>query len=244
MLTKKGSTRANVQFLLAATLIVTVTRLIVESIENNFTIPATIRIDWQQIPDLDRQQMNDCLLDQDKDKDTDKNKSENAKTEPGAKPEPEIEPKIDPEKKSVDNKFNKREKQTTFGKAKVDFKKLFKSNSTNKPILVFYTDKNSTLCKRMERLSLYNPRVRELIRTDFTAIQIGFDKTLSESQYTIYRKYSCVMVPHLEVITADGRHTGSISGYANATEAYKFLNNQLTAIKENKKKRAKQSEQK
>ncbi|MCA9801481.1 MAG: thioredoxin family protein [Cyanobacteria bacterium HKST-UBA02] len=105
----------------------------------------------------------------------------------------------------------------------MDFSRLFSSNKDRRPVLIFYTDENNILCQRMARLSVYNPDVRELIERDFFPVKIAFDKTLNETEYAIYRKYSCIMVPHVEVVSPDGTVVGNMGGYRNATELYKDL---------------------
>jgi len=105
----------------------------------------------------------------------------------------------------------------------MDFGRLFSANASGRPVLIFYTDENNILCQRMARLSVYNPDVRELIERDFFPVKIAFNNTLNETEYAIYRKYSCIMVPHLDVIAPDGTMVGSMGGYRNATELYKDL---------------------
>lgn len=105
----------------------------------------------------------------------------------------------------------------------MDFERLFSSNTARRPVLIFYTDQNNILCQRMARLSVCNPDVRELIERDFFPVKIAFDNTLNETEYAIYRKYSCIMAPHLEVISPDGTMIGSMGGYRNATELFKDL---------------------
>ncbi|MBX9671545.1 MAG: thioredoxin family protein [Candidatus Obscuribacterales bacterium] len=210
-LTKKGSTRGSVSIIVIAALVFLATRALVGAIEGS--TPASYPpIAWKPIPDVL------------KDEDDDDNKLMVAvKEKPLTKRREDGEqaPSATPASVSKKNK----------GRKRFALEKLFTDNVDRRPVLIFFTHKDSLLCKKVEMCIFANDEIRSMIESKFYPIKVSFDKKLTKTEYKIYERFGSAAAPMITIRSATGEALDHTTGYVGAIKTYVLLHNALRQLK-------------
>jgi thioredoxin-related protein len=109
-------------------------------------------------------------------------------------------------------------------------KRMFVENKDDRPVLLFFTDRGSTICRDMEERVLCLDFIRQLIEKHFYPVKISFDKVLSKSEYELYQKYGSAGVPEMIIVYYDGMRLTSGNGYLSAAKVCVLLNDGLKRV--------------
>lgn len=231
ILTKKGSTISNLNILLTLAVILLTTRLIVEQLEKNRTIAPGAAVKWHRLPDMDEKELNEHITyyeDRNKDKDKDKDKNKNIK-----------------EKDSY--------KSDRFLRIKsIDLKAVIKEYD-EKPLFIMIDDKASPQCDFVNRITLTNPEMVNLIEKDFFPLKISVDKIVNKTEYAFIRAYCyayplIICTPSFSVVSSEGSY---IDGGYGSLDSGKLIHLVTKALKkadeenqkENQKKKKKETKE-
>ncbi len=211
MLTKKGSTRGSVSILVIAALVFVATRALVGAIEEA-TPSSYPTIAWKPIPDLlkDSEDDDEKLMVTVPDKPL-TNREVASDQSPSATPGPST---------------NKNRSKKRFA-----LERLFTDNIDQRPILIFFTHKESLLCKKVERCIFANDDIRQMIESKFYPVKVSFDKKLTKTEYKIYEKYGSAAAPMITIRSASGEALDHTTGYVGAIKTYILLHNALRQLK-------------
>ena len=223
ILTKKGSTISNLNILLTLAVILLTTRLIVEQLEKNRTIAPGAAVKWHRLPDMDEKELNEHITYyEDRNKDKDKNK--NIK-----------------EKDSY--------KSDRFLRIKsIDLKAVIKEYD-EKPLFIMIDDKASPQCDYVNRITLTNPEMVNLIEKDFFPLKISVDKIVNKTEYAFIRAYCyayplIICTPSFSVVSTDGSY---IDGGYGSVDSGKLIHLVSKALKkadeDNQKKKKKETKE-
>ncbi len=212
-LTKKGSTRGSVSIIVIAALVFLATRALVGAIEES--TPASYpTIAWKPIPDV--------LKDEDEDDDNKlmvavKEKPLTNRPTDGLEQTPSATPASVPKKNKVRKRFA--------------LEKLFTDNVDQRPVLIFFTHRDSLLCKKVEMCIFANDEIRNMIESKFYPIKVSFDQKLTKTEYKIYERFGSAAAPMITIRSATGEALDHTTGYVGAIKTYVLLHNALRQLK-------------
>lgn len=225
ILTKKGSTVGNLNILLTLAVILLTTRLIVEQLEKNRMVAPTAAVKWHRLPDMDEKELNEHINyyeDQNKAKEKDKDKN----------------------KKEKDSY-----KSDRFRRIKsIDLKAVIKEYD-EKPLFIMIDDRASPQCDYVNRITLTNPEMVNLIEKDFFPLKISVDKIVNKTEYAFIRAYCyayplMICTPSFSVVSTDGSY---LDGGYGSVDSGKLIHLVTKALKkadeENQKKKKKETKE-
>lgn len=226
ILTKKGSTSSNIHLLAIVTVILMVTRIVVETIENGIPEDSKYSIAWQEIPDYTSEEIKKFYVVPKRKKSEQKTDEAKAK-EVSQKDLSSIKlSKKESDKKDKKEKLEPEQKRFELGK-------FLKGNQKKKPIFLLITNDTNLLCKEFRKYVLSNERIVKKIDSDFYPIKISLDKKLTESQWTLYKNTNpSTFIPVILIKDSKGDYIHRLPGSTDTIGLMAFLDEALTKIEQ------------
>lgn len=218
ILTKKGSTRGNFQFLAALTIILLATRLLVQTIESAAPTDISLSVEWKQLPDWEKEELREHI--EFRDFQLPSKSSEEKKSEPDKA-----------KKKKIKSK-----NRSSFFKS-IHLKEVLTDNIDQKPILFLVTDENNPACEYLHRVTLTNPKIVSYIENNFYPVKLNLDHVLNYTEYAFNSTYAnsfFVFVPYIVVIDCEGKRVNRNTSNFDCVGLQDFLKASLKRIEENK----------
>ena len=231
ILTKKGSTVGNLNILLTLAVILLTTRFIVEQLEKSRMVAPGAAVKWHRLDDMDEKDLNEHINyfeEQSKTKEKEKEKEKNRQAKDSYK----------------SDRFRRIKS--------IDLKAVIKEYD-EKPLFIMIDDKASPQCDYVNRITLTNPEMVNLIEKDFFPLKISVDKIVNKTEYAFIRAYCyayplIICTPSFSVVSTDGSY---IDGGYGSVDSGKLIHLVTKALKkadeenqkENQKKKKKETKE-
>lgn len=216
ILTKKGSTRGSFHFLTALTLILILTRIIVQCIESGLPSDNYNSVDWKNLPALSKEELKEQIEYRDYG-------SSKTKSKPG----------------NENSKKSSSDSHRYFKSIHLD--KVLTDNTDQKPILLLVTDETNPACHYLHRVTLTNPELVSFIEKNFYPIKLSLNHILNYTEYAFNRTYAnsyLLFVPYMVVIDPAGKKINRNTANFDCVGLKEFLEKGLKGIEELEKNRS------
>lgn len=242
ILTKKGSTRGNANIMMTVTVIVLVTRLVIQTVESNTPKDPAHSIHWATLPNISEKQLKKEYYNK---RNVERNVlvRELEKLYSQKKKEDKLADLTD--KKQILNMYeeiankNKSGKKSGYKRKKLNLEKLLKDNIDKKPLLMVLTNNTNIPCKYFNRVILTNKNVVEKINESFYPIRLNVDEDLTEVEYRVFKAiYITAVVPTIVIADYKAKHSYSDYGMTTSDSVLFFLDKSLKKVKKRQKKDA------
>ncbi|MBI1268866.1 hypothetical protein GC174_00390 [bacterium] len=226
ILTRKGSTTGNLNILLTLAIVLLTTRLILEQLEKSRMVSPGSGVKWHRLVDMDEKDLQEHIdYFVEKEKEKKKGKEENKE-----------------EKPSLNSERYLRIRS-------IDLKAVIKDYD-QKPLFIMIDDKASPQCDFVNRITLTNPEMIDLIEKNFFPLKISVDKVVNKTEYAFLRAYCyayplIVCTPSFAVVSTEGSYLDGVYGITDSGKLILLVKRALKkADEENQRKIKNEKEEK